>query len=157
MSTPPTPTERKMYKIMGELKKSNDHRAILHKHINQSLDAIEALILANPTVETFKSLYLQTLSIHCREKTVLTYQSPKQVYNEETQDYEFTLNRTGDKVWESHEFSKFIGPAEWRVSIVRKGTKVRVHLTEEAMDQVRAEWDENAKHKESYRDITYYE
>jgi hypothetical protein len=150
-AVPTVSNEAKMYKIMGDLKLSNQHREMLHKNISVAIDAIEASILANPTVEEFKTLLLRTLAIHGRDKTVCSYEFKVVVYEEIKEGVKGLVDK-----WKAGFYQEDIDEHDWRVSIVKGGTKVRVHMTETAMARVKAEWAERAKHG-GHRKIVFYE
>ena len=153
MSTVPTVSnEAKMYKIMGELKRSNSHRAILHAEANAAIDEIEASIIANPTVEVLKTLLLRTMAIHGRDKTVCSYEyMVKQIKSTKEGGEELV------DVWVTGGSQKMdIDEHDFQVSIVKGGTKVRVHLTKEAMKTLKTEWAEKEKHGK-HRKIVFYD
>lgn len=103
----PTTEEKKLYHVMGKLKASNTHRAILHDQINASIDLIEAMIIADPSA-ALKTLLLKTLQTYNRSKVVAKYKLGKIDFN-----CEFLIQATDD----------------WMVSVVRGGTKVRVSMS----------------------------
>lgn len=107
-----------MYHVMGKLKASNTHRAMLHEQINASIDLIEAMIIATPESDALKTLLLKTLETHRRDKTVAKYKIDGLEYTSES-----SIRATDD----------------WMVSVVRGGSKVRVSITPKKAAALRAE------------------
>jgi len=151
-AVPTVSNESKMYSVMADLKLSNQHRQMLHKHINAAIDEIEVSILANPTVEAFKTLLLRTLKIHGRDKAVCSF---------ERKGFEHKENKEGRRVmtevWIPMSHKIDIDEHDWRVSIVKGGTKVRVHLTEEAMTKQKEYWADIEKKHGNHRNIVFHE
>ena len=113
----PTGEEKKLYHVMGKLKASNTHRAMLHEQINASIDLIEAMIIADPSA-ALKTLLLKTLETHHRDKTVAKYKIDGMEYTSE---------------------SKIQATDDWMVTTVRGGSKVRVSMTPKKAAALRAE------------------
>ena len=113
-----TAEEKKLYHVMGKLKASNTHRAMLHEQINASIDLIEAMIIATPESDALKTLLLKTLETHRRDKTVAKYKIDGLEYTSES-----SIRATDD----------------WMVSVVRGGSKVRVSITPKKAAALRAE------------------
>ena len=109
--------EKKLYHVMGKLKASNIHREMLHAQINASIDLIEAMIVADPS-EALKTLLLKTLETHRRTKTVAVYLIDKIEHNVE---------------------SHIQANDDWRVTVVRGGTKVRVSIAPAKVATLREE------------------
>jgi hypothetical protein len=132
--------------VMGKLKKSNNIIKALHERITESVDALEARIVAEPENLTLRSILLEALSIHCRYKCVAKY----------------SYRKLGDDKakWTATGINKKITNDEgnWMVTIVRNGTGVRVCMT----DKLRAEVEQELADKQTnnadyeFQDVKVY-
>jgi len=119
--------------VLSKLKKANVWIETLHDRIGSALDAVEALVFADPTNKTLHGFYLSTLEIYRRDKSI-GYIIKKNLL-------------TG--IAEREEISQDIRNNEsWTVSIVSGGKNIRVHLTEAGKAKTARD--------NSHLDITFY-
>jgi hypothetical protein len=115
-------------------------RAICKKQSEQKstlLDYLEKKVIESPSDES-NELLLTTLKIYERKKTVANYS-----LNDST-GFPIVDEKTGKSAVYSLE--KVINPDEFQVSIVRGGTKVRIHLK----DDITLTFPENAFNCKTY-------
>lgn len=121
---------QEVYKMMGEIKGQNIIIKMLHDQINGSIRILEEAILADPTNESLKAVYLTTLGHHGRDKTVVSYEQEETIVRK---------NGKTEKVWTRMNKSYNInGLGDWMVSIVRGGKGVRVVLTASGAEKVKS-------------------
>ena len=117
--------EKACIAVMSKLRFKGECLDALHEQVNKSLEALEALIVAEPDNKALKTLLLQTMEIHKRHKTVASYKTPT---DQKTKD--------GKTVYETNQYAKYIkNDAEWTVSVTKSGG-VRIHLTEAIRKEV---------------------
>ena len=94
---------------------------MLHARENDNIKAIEETICMNPTHTYLHDLLLNILERNCKDKAVASYQ----VYDKEK------------KIWITQSLHKGITTnGDWKVSLVRDGTVVRVHLKDDAKKNI---------------------
>ena len=102
--------------ILSRLKTSNAIVRSQRKTLDDNLKATEQLILAQPDNEVLKTLYLTMLKNDGADATVATWVEP--------------VERDGKVKMVTEHCVRRVNTDEFRVSVVRGGTKVRVHMTE---------------------------
>lgn len=132
-------SEKTTIAVLGKYKGANINLDTLHKQINKSLELIEEKILASPEDESLKTLLLQMMEIHQRDKCVANVQG-----------WEYVEGHRSLKTQTIHKDIK--NNADWAVSIVKGGTKVRVHLTKEARAAVQKALEDSGE----WTEITVY-
>ena len=107
-----TTAEIKSYAIMAQLKGRGKIIEMLWENIQKSWELMESLIIADPDNKTLQDLYLDTMEAHKQSKCVCSY-------NEAVDGKNKVLNH-----------SMRINKNDFRISIVKKNTKVRIHIKE---------------------------
>jgi len=111
--------------VMANLRFKGECLTALHEQVNKSIDALEALIIAEPDNTALKTFLLQTMEIHKRHKVVASYKTPKE---EKSKD--------GKIMYESESYAKYIkNDGEWTVSVTHR-CAVRIHLKETVRAEV---------------------
>jgi hypothetical protein len=109
----------------------------LNERATTMLTMLEDKVIATPSDE-LNELLLATYEIYNRKKTVANYNM-----NDES-GFPIINEKTGKP--ESYSIEKVINPTEFRVSLVRGGSKVRIHLK----DDITLTFPENAFNCKTY-------
>lgn len=138
---PATPTVTYPNKSYNEILQDLIFARALSKKLSTAassmIDMLENKVIENPTNE-LKELLLSTYELYNRKKTVANYN-----LNDST-GFPIIEDKSGKP--KSYSLEKIINPKEFQVSIVRGGTKIRVHLK----NDIDIDFPENAFNCKSY-------
>ena len=139
-------SERDTIAIMANCKKAYNWVRERDEAIAKTIQTVEAAILKDPS-DILKTLLLQVLENHGRDKCVATYQ---QITD--------TKTREGVAIWETKSIDRLIeNNGEWVVSVVRGGTGIRVHRSAAESALLKADLDEMVENQPlKYRNVRVY-
>jgi hypothetical protein len=130
------------YAVMGKLKQANIIIDELHRRMDAALKHIEGFLLqkgyeADDDFNTaMRIAYLTTLESYQRKKTI-----GHCLYK--------TIKEDGSVDWVKGPIEHFYKQcSDWEVTVVRAGSKIRVHLTAEACAAIKRDMD---NHPESFK------
>jgi len=122
-------SEQTTIAVLGKYKGRGVMLTNLHEKINQSLDLIEAQIIASPDTKALQHLYLATLALYNRSKGIAQI---KIAYMQDGKKMEATETASVQIQADEH----------WTCSVTKSG-KVRVHLTAEGKAFYAAEFEKD--------------
>jgi len=128
-------TSQEVYRMMGMLRERNEWLREQQRRNSEMMDVMEKLILANPSDAT-KTAYLEMQQINNRSKCVaqVTGISCDEMHGSHLallvrlSNANFMIEDGNTKCVRIHDK---ITTADWTVSIVRAGTKVRTEMSDE--------------------------
>jgi hypothetical protein len=160
----PVPTARSAAAIQTELisvkancKKAYDWLRIRDRQMGQVIGLIEGHVLENPDDDEAKVLLLSTYETYDRKKTVVSYEAAKTHRHETTGEVVYDKTASGEQIWVKMGHEESIDTTSWEVSIVKKGTAVRIHLTAEMADEFESDWAKRIKNEpHKFRNAVVY-
>jgi hypothetical protein len=152
-----TAAQREMIAVKANCKKAYDWLRTLSAQASRVITLIEANVLSNPDDDEAKELLLETMATFRRKKTVVSYEVAKTHLDPVTNEVVYDKTASGEQIWEKLGHEEEIDTTSWRVSIVKRGTAVRIHLTEDAADEFVSDWDKRVKNApHQFRNVVVY-
>ena len=163
-AAPTAPAARSLAAIQTELisvkancKKAYDWLRIRDRQMTQIIGLLEGNVLEHEDDDEAKEILLAAYDTYDRKKTVVSYEVAKTHLDPVTHEVVYDKTASGEQIWEKMGHEEQISNINFEVSIVKKGTKVRVHLTAEAADEFEADWAKRIKNEpHKFRNAVVY-
>lgn len=127
--------------VMANLKRANEYNRILYRQIDQTIQSISDLIIADFNNDTLKHLYLQVHDNHRRHKQIVSYLVAKGQFNYDTNTFVPEYDEDGKLSYKPEGESEFIQDTpDWQVSLIAKGTALRIHISKSKAEKLKQEW-----------------